>query len=73
MTGEACWLDRVDHAARVAIDETGVTAAAYTVMLMCGAGMPPAEQMDFVLDRPFLFVIASRDNLPLFAGIVNQP
>jgi serine protease inhibitor len=73
VTGEACWLDSVDHAARVAIDETGVTAAAYTVMLMCGAGMPPAEQTDFVLDRPFLFVIASRDNLPLFAGIVNQP
>ena len=73
LPGQACWLDSVDHAARVAIDETGVTAAAYTVMLMCGAAMPPAEQMDFVLDRPFLFVIASRDNLPLFAGIVNQP
>lgn len=68
-----CWLDSVNHAARVAIDEEGVTAAAYTVMLMCGAGMPPAEEMDFILDRPFLFVITSRDNLPLFAGMVNQP
>ena len=53
-------------------DEEGVTAAAYTVMLMCGAGMPPMEEMDFILDRPFLFVITSRDNLPLFAGVVNQ-
>lgn len=68
-----CWLDSVSHAARVAIDEEGVTAAAYTVMLMCGAGMPPAEEMDFILDRPFLFVITSRDNLPLFAGTVNCP
>ena len=67
-----CWLDSVDHAARVAIDEEGVTAAAYTVMLMCGAAMPPEDEMDFILDRPFLFVITSRDNLPLFAGIVNQ-
>jgi len=71
-TEDDCWLDSVDHAARVAIDEEGVTAAAYTVMLMCGAGMPPMEEMDFILDRPFLFIITSRDNLPLFAGVVNQ-
>ena len=71
-TEDDCWLDSVDHAARVAIDEEGVTAAAYTVMLMCGAGMPSADEMDFILDRPFLFVITSRDNLPLFAGTVNQ-
>ena len=67
-----CWLDSVDHAARVAIDEEGVTAAAYTVMMMCGSAMPPEEEMDFTLDRPFLFVITSRDGLPLFAGVVNQ-
>lgn len=72
LTEDDCRLDSVDHAARVAIDEEGVTAAAYTVMLMCGAGMPPADEMDFILDRPFLFVITSRDNLPLFAGVVNQ-
>jgi len=29
--------------------------------------------MDFVLDRPFLFFITSRDDLPLFAGIVHTP
>ena len=73
LPAESCWLDQVSHAARVAIDEQGVTAAAYTVMVMCGAGRPPEDQMDFILDRPFLFVITSRDNLPLFTGIVNQP
>lgn len=70
---QAAWLDSVNHAARVKIDEEGVEAAAYTVMAVCGAGMPPQEEMDFVLDRPFLFVITSRDDLPLFAGIVNEP
>ena len=55
------------------IDEEGVEAAAYTIMAICGAGMPPEEEIDFVLDPPFLFVITSRDGLPLFAGIVNQP
>lgn len=70
---ENCWLDRVQHAARVAIDEEGVTAAAYTVMMTCGAARPPEEEIDFILDRPFLFLITSRDNLPLFAGVVEQP
>lgn len=70
---QAAWLDAVNHAARVKIDEEGVEAAAYTVMAVVGAAMPPEEEMDFILDRPFLFMITSRDNLPLFAGIVNQP
>ncbi len=67
------YLDQVQHAARVAIDEEGVTAAAYTVMMMAGAARPPEDEVDLILNRPFLFVITSRDNLPLFAGIVNQP
>jgi len=61
------------HAARVAIDEEGCVAAAFTVMLACGAARPPEEQVDFVLDRPFLFVINGQDGQPLFIGIVNQP
>ena len=70
---DTAWLDSVQHAARVAIDEEGVTAAAYTVMQWAGATMPPEDEVYFTLDRPFLFVITSRDNLPLFAGIVNTP
>ena len=72
-TAENLWLDQAEHASRVTIDEEGVEAAAYTVMMAAGAAMPPEEEMDFILDRPFLFVIASRDNLPLFAGVVNEP
>ena len=68
-----CWLNSVEHAARVKIDEEGVEAAAYTVMMVAGASMPPVEEIDFVLNRPFLFLITSSDNLPLFAGVVNQP
>ncbi len=67
------YIDQVKHAARVSIDEKGVTAAAFTVIDRCGAGMPPEEQIDFVLNRPFLFYIESRDGLPLFTGIVNRP
>ncbi len=67
------FIDQIKHAARVAIDEDGVTAAAFTVIDRCGAGMPPTDEMDFVLDRPFLFYIESQDGLPMFTGIVNQP
>lgn len=67
------WVDKVAHAARVAIDEEGVTAAAFTVIDRCGAAMPPEDEMDFTLDRPFLFIIESRDGLPLFTGTVHNP
>lgn len=66
-------LTQASHAVRVAIDEEGVTAAAYTVMMAAGAAMPPEEEIDFTLDRPFLFVITSPDNLPMFVGVVNDP
>ena len=67
------YVSQVKHATRVAINEEGVTAAAFTVILRAGAAMPPKDEMDFALDRPFLFIIESQDGLPLFAGVVNQP
>ena len=57
--------------ARVAIDEEGVTAVAYTEML-CGAGAPPDDEVDFTLDRPFMFAIVDNHNMPLFTGVVNN-
>jgi len=70
---QPAWLDSVQHAARVTVDEEGISAAAYTVMMSAGAARPPEDEVDFILDRPFLFVITSHDNLPLFAGVVNTP
>ena len=67
------YLSQARHAARVAIDEEGVTAAVYTVMMVAGAGAPPEEEVDFTLDRPFLFAITGVDGLPLFVGVVHQP
>lgn len=70
---QAPHVGKIDHAVRVAIDEKGVVAAAYTVIEMKDAGipMPPPDEIDFTLDRPFLFLIA--DDIPLFAGVVEQP
>ena len=60
---------------RVTIDEVGLTGVAYTVIEVPGVDMPPpdVQEIDFVLDRPFLFFVESSDGLPLFTGIVNEP
>jgi serine protease inhibitor len=68
---EGMFLSSAKHTAMVEIDENGVTAAAYTVMDLA-AGMPPEEVIDFVLDRPFLFVITGFDGSLLFSGIVRN-
>jgi len=70
---EGIAISKAQHAARVMIDEEGCTAAAFTVILDAGSAMPPADEIDFTLDRPFIFAITSDDGLPLFIGIVNQP
>lgn len=67
------FLSGAEHAVRVAADEQGVTAAAYTIFEMSGSGMPAKETVDFILDRPFLFVITDAAGIPLFAGTVCQP
>lgn len=70
----APYVDKIDHAVRVTIDEEGCTAAAYTVIQAPTSGMPQdREKIDFTLDRPFLFLVTSRDNLPLFAGAITNP
>ena len=71
---EGLFLSRATHAARVTIDEEGCEAAAFTVMMAAEAAPPQElEEMDFVLDRPFVFSITGEGGLPLFVGIVNHP
>ncbi len=67
------FLSEINHGARVAIDEEGVTAAAYTEMRLAGSAAPSEEEIDFIVDRPFIFVITGEDGSVLFIGVVNQP
>ncbi len=70
---EGIFLSQAEHAARVTVDEEGCEAAAYTVMMAAGAAMPPEEEVDLVLDRPFLFTITGAEDVPLFIGTVHTP
>lgn len=70
--GSPVYLTGANQSVRVQIDEEGVKAASYIEIPGAGSAAPPDEIVDFILDRPFLFVITS-DNIPLFAGCVNNP
>ncbi len=75
MTGNKdLFISDVIHKAFVAVDEEGTEAAAATAVIMelAGAAQPPDAQ--FVVDRPFIFVI--RDTVSgqvLFIGRVLNP
>lgn len=67
---DGCAVDRAEHSLRVIVDEDGVKAAGQTVV---GLDWDVPDNIKFVLDRPFIFVISSDVGAPLFVGVVNQP
>lgn len=74
ITNDPLFVSAVKHAARVKIDEEGCEAAAYTAIMMeTTAFVEEMDEMDFVCDRPFIFVITGDWNLPLFVGVINNP
>lgn len=72
LNGVDCAVSSANHAARVVIDEDGCTAAAYTVLPAATGGFSDMEDIDFVLDRPFVFVIVGDSGNVLFMGTVNR-
>ncbi len=67
------YVSKAQHDARVKIDEEGVEAAAFTVMMMEAAGAWEPHYIEFTLDRPFLFSVNSGAGIPLFTGVVHHP
>lgn len=60
------------HGARLAVDERGLEAGAYTMAAVCEA-IPAPDPREVVLDRPFLFALVSQNGTPLFVGRVDTP
>lgn len=72
-TDEPLHVGDVVHEVYVAVDEEGTEAAAATAVLM-EAGSAPAEPLELVADRPFLFVVHDVEHgTPLFLGRVVDP
>lgn len=67
-------ISKVNHAARVVIDEEGCTAAAFTEIMYVGSMLPEETgEIFFTADRPFVFAITSDTSQPLFIGTVTNP
>lgn len=67
-------ISRVLQDVRVDVDETGTEAAAATAAMMVRLSLPRSPEVDFVADRPFLFLIRERTtNVILFLGRVARP
>ena len=66
------YVSKAEHAALVEIDEDGVTGAAYTEMAIAEGAALPDEEIDFIVDRPFMFLVTGRDGSVLFSGIVRN-
>ena len=75
MTDTPACISRVLQESHIGVDENGVTAAAYTMVVMAkGAAIPEErERVEFHLTRPFLYAIESRDGTVLFIGTVTSP
>ena len=61
----------VQQKVRMEINEKGISAAAATFM-EGGFGDPVFYPVDFTLDRPFLVLVTSDCNTPLFVAMVND-
>ena len=67
------YVDKISQAVRVKIDEEGCEAAAYTAIYASGSAVPPTDVVNFVVNRPFIFVVKGMDGMPLFMGIIGNP
>jgi serine protease inhibitor len=68
------WISRVLHKAVIEVNEKGSEAAAATVVEIVESAMPVEEIIEFVVNRPFFFVIADdRSGSILFMGKIVKP
>lgn len=69
-------ISRVLQESFIGVDEKGVEAAAYTMVVMEKAAFSMPEELpeiDFFLTRPFLYAIEAYDGTVLFIGSVTAP
>ena len=72
MDKKEIYLSKAEHAAMIEIDEHGVTGAAYTELALTRGAAVEVDEMDFILDRPFMFIVTGADGSVLFSGVVRN-
>jgi serine protease inhibitor len=67
------FVNKINHNVSVVVDNEGVTGYAYTQAVTDVTTAPIKSDINFTVNRPFIFVITGADGSVLFIGIVNQP
>ena len=57
---------------RIKVDEKGIEAAAVTVLGVSESAIIVNDEMDMILDRPFLFTVTTPSGLPMFISYVGD-
>ena len=73
ITGNQLFLSGIRQQTRIAVDEKGVSAAAFTQMLYAGAAMPQQEIVHMILNRPFMYTVEDNNGVILFMGVCQMP
>ena len=68
------YIDDVLHKTKIEVTEKGTKAAAATAVVMGAGAAAPIEKKEVYieLDRPFVYMIVDRNNVPLFIGAATQ-
>ena len=68
------YIDDVLHKTKIEVTENGTKAAAATAVIMgLGAAAPIEKKKVYInLDRPFVYMIVDKNNVPLFIGAATQ-
>jgi serpin B len=66
------YIGEVIHKTAIEVNEIGTRAAAVTVVDLPGESAPPDQTYYLTFDRPFVYMIIDRNNVPLFIGVVNE-
>ncbi|MDR0232375.1 MAG: serpin family protein [Dysgonamonadaceae bacterium] len=66
-------ISRVIHKTYVSVDEEGTEAAAVTAVEIVEMAMPPQTTINYIVDKPFVFVIQENSTgIILFAGVIKE-
>ena len=63
---DRCWISLMRQKAHLKLDEKGTEAAAVTVIAMADKAVAMTDIVDFVADRPFLYLISERSTGSIF-------
>ena len=68
------YIDDVIHKTKIEVTEKGTKAAAATAVVMGADAAAPIEKKKvyIYLDRPFVYMIVDKNNVPLFIGAATQ-